>query len=84
MKEKERRKASPIQPPNLILRKSQPRCFHESSAFTAEYDVVRSAATHLQYLTVATAHNHHHTACAGQEQDSVLPAALEFMVRGAQ
>lgn len=48
----------------------------KSSAFTLEYDVARSAATHLQSLTVATAANRHHTACAGQEQDSVLPAAL--------
>lgn len=56
----------------------------KSSAFTLEYDVARSAATHLQSLTVATAPNRHHTACAGQEQDSVLPAALDFMVSGAQ
>lgn len=68
----------------LHLKEITASLWGKSSAFTSEYDVGRSAATHLQYLTVATAPNHHHTACAGQEQDTVLPAALEFMVRGSQ
>lgn len=54
----------------------------KSSAFTS--DIVRSAATHLQCLTASTATNHHHTTSAGQEQDGVFPAALDFMVRGDQ
>lgn len=53
-------------------------------SFYIGVNVARSAATHLQSLTVATAPKHHHTACAGQEQGSVLPAALDFMVSGAQ
>lgn len=54
----------------------------KSSAFAL--DVVRSAATVLQCLTVATAPKNHHIARAGHEQDSVFPAVFDFMVRSAQ